>query len=465
MRRNRMRSVTIDAEDEEDFIQQYEKSKSRLSQLNFKKNEIQEKIPEDEDDDLGYQKKKKSNFITNDSEEGDYSDLGALNNDDDEELLGVDYENDDIIKDEEDIIIKKENSDEKGIEVLVTYLKNTISYELKNMDFKGNTLIFNKNKNIMSMSGNAIDDLNIPELIDNILAENDNEYIKPTEGNNNSLRDYIFQNIESDSTLKIMVMSNNKNTKKSFMNKFFEIKKDLKKNDNINEIKENENDEIDLDEPLEIRKKQIKLFNKTVSLQIFDTSDEFHQKSNTISDIYYQKVSAFFIFIESSNHNTKKYLDFIFEKINKYINNKTVVIFGVNMLFKKDCTIDGDNLREYSNEKDVLYIPININNFDLKNCIINNLFNLILIKGIDHKINIDHKRKGSKDRRLGGIKNKLKDKICNDSNEKNNKYDLTKMNIPSSLGYKKKYRIKHVNAFDIEDDYDKKNKRKLSIDI
>jgi len=465
MRRNRIRSVTIDAEDEEDFIQQYEKSKSRLSQLNFKKNEIQEKIPEDEDDDLSYQKKKKSTSLLNDSEEGDYSDLGALNNDDDEELLGVDYENDDIIKDEEDIIIKKENSDEKGIEVLVTYLKNTISYELKNMDFKGNTLIFNKNKNIMSMSGNAIDDLNIPELIDNILAENDNEYIKPTEGNNNSLRDYIFQNIESDSTLKIMVMSNNKNTKNSFMNKFFEIKKDLKKNDNINEIKENENDEIDLDEPLEIRKKQIKLFNKTVSLQIFDTSDEFHQKSNTISDIYYQKVSAFFIFIESSNHNTKKYLDFIFEKINKYINNKTVVIFGVNMLFKKDCTIDGDNLREYSNEKDVLYIPININNFDLKNCIINNLFNLILIKGIDHKINIDHKRKGSKDRRLGGIKNKLKDKICNDSNEKNNKYDLTKMNVPSSLGYKKKYRIKHVNAFDIEDDYDKKNKRKLSIDI
>ena len=464
MRRNRMRSVTIDAEDEEDFIQQYEKSKSRLSQLNFEKNKIQEKIPE-EDDDLGYQKKKKSTSLLNDSEEGDYFDLGALNNDDDEELLGVDYENDDIIKDEEDIIIKKENSDEKGIEVLVTYLKNTISYELKNMDFKGNTLIFNKNKNIMSMSGNAIDDLNIPELIDNILAENDNEYIKPTEGNNNSLRDYIFQNIESDSTLKIMVMSNNKNTKKSFMNKFFEIKKDLKKNNDMNEIKENEIDDIDLDEPLDIRKKQIKLFNKNISLQIFDTSDEFHQKSNSITDIYYQKVSAFFIFIESTNHNTKKYLDFIFEKINKYINNKTVVIFGVNMLFKKDCNIDGDNLKDYSNERDALYIPININNFDMKNCIINNLFNLILIKGIDHKINIDHKRKGSKDRKLGGIKNKLKDKIYNDSNNKNNKYDLTKMNVPSSLGYKKKYRIKHVNAFDIEDDYDKKNKRKLSMDF
>ena len=37
------------------------------------------------------------------------------------------------------------------------------------------------------------------------------------------------------------------------------------------------------------------------------------------------------------------------------------------MLFKEDCTIDGDNLREYSKDKDLLYIPININNFDLKN--------------------------------------------------------------------------------------------------
>lgn len=456
-----MRAFTIDAENEEDFIQQYEKSKSHLSKINFKKNEIQENVPEDEEDDLSFQKKKNSSFHMNDLDEGDYSDLGALNNEDEDELLGVDNEND-----EGDIINKKENNEEKGIEVLVTYLKSSIMDELKNMSLKGNTLIFKKNKNIMSMSGNAIYDLNIRELIDNILAENDNEYIKSTEGNNNSLRDFIFQNIESDSNLKIMVMSNNKNTKNSFMNKFFEIKKDSK-NNNINEIKQNENDDnfLDLDEPFEIRKKQIKLFNKNISLQIFDTSDEFHQNSNLISDVYYKKVSAFFIFIESTNHHTKKYLEFILEKINKYINNKTVVIFGVNMLFKKDCTIDGENLKEYANERDILYIPININNFDIKNSIINNLLNLILIKGIDHKLNINNKRKGSKDKKLGGIKNKLKDKISNESNNKKNIYDITKMNVPSSLGYKKKYRIKHINAFDIEDEYDKKNQRKLSMDI
>ena len=68
---------------------------------------------------------------------------------------------------------------------------------------------------------------------------------------------------------------------------------------------------------------------------------------------------------------------------------------------------------------------------------------------------------------MGGIQNKLTDKI-KDSSQKKDKYDITKMNIESTLGYRKKYRIKHINAFDIEDDNylnTNKNKRKLSADI
>lgn len=250
-------------------------------------------------------------------------------------------------------------------------------------------------------------------------------------------------------------MANNKNTQNSFMNKFFGIS--------------NNNNDID-EEPFEIRKKQIKLFNKNICLQIFNTYEEFHKNSYLISNVYYKTVTAFFIFIESSNHNVSKYLEFIFEKLNKYISTRTVVIFGVNMLYKKDCTIDGFNLREFSDERDILFIPININNFEVKNSIINNLLNLILIKGIDHKINTNSNRKGSKDKKLGKFKNNLKNQISNDSNNNNkNIYDITKINVPSSLGYKKKYRINHLNAFDMEEnDYyrnNNKNKRKLSIDI
>ena len=439
MRRTRMRYYSIDAKNKEEFLKECEKTKSRLSKKIFEKNEIKESIPEEEEDNLGYQKKPNLSFHFNDSEED--SDLGAINNDDDEELLGIKYEN-------EEINNKKQRNEEKGIDILVNFLKSSVVSESKNMDLNGNTIIFNKNKNIMSMSGNAIYDLNIRELIDNILAENDNEYIKSNEGNNNSLKDYIFQNIESDSTLKIMVMSNNKSTKNSFMNKFFE------------------SDEDSIDEPLEIRKKQIKLFNKNISLKIFDTLDEFHKSSKYITSIYYKEVSAFFIFIESSNHNVNIYLDYIFEKISKYVINRTIVIFGINMLYKKDCTIDGYNLREFANEKDILFIPINLNNFDLKNKIINNLLNLILIKRIDNKINTNNSnRKSSRDRKLGGFKNKLTNKINDEINNKKNVYDICKMNIPSSLGYKKKYRIKHINAFDIDDDNDRISKRKLSVDI
>jgi hypothetical protein len=131
-------------------------------------------------------------------------------------------------------------------------------------------------------------------------------------------------------------------------------------------------------------------------------------------------VSAFFILIEASNNKVKNYLDFITEKLNKYINNKTCVIFGINMLFKEDCTIDGDNLREYASEKNMMFIPMKINNFDLKNNLIINLLNLILIKGIDNKMSKESLRKESKEKRLGGFKNKLTDRINKDSSKKNN---------------------------------------------
>ena len=460
MRRTRNRFFTIDAQNEEEFIKEYENmKKSRLSEMNFQKNSAynaDEVIGSEED--LLSSKKPGFKLTNSDSDDG-YEGLGAGGGlgvgggiDEDEDNLGQIYEDDEILRGEEGMIPnQKQNIEEKGLEMLCLYLKNSVKEMSK--DKSCESIFFNnKNKNVMNaLSGNAIYDLNIRDLVDNILTENDNEYNKINEGNNNSLKDFIFQNIESDSTLKIMIMSNNKSTKNSFIESFFSIKKLKSEEDNY-------------DSPFEIRKKQIKLFNKNISLQIFDTSDEFHK--NSLSSVYYKTVSAFFIFIEASKNNSKNYLDFIFEKIKKFITNKTCVIFGINMLFKEDCTIEGNNLRDYANEKNVMFIPFKINEFNMKNNLIINLFKLILIKGIDNKIlSRDSLRKGSKDKNLGTIQNKLKDKI-KDSSQKKDIYDISKMNIESSLGYKKKYRIKHINAFDIEDDYSSiKNKRKLSADI
>ena len=457
MRRYRNRYFTIEAENQEEFIKEFEKNKkSRLSKLNFENKENDEKLQEIEEEESLSQNKNKNTFNFNDAYDDDeYSGLGAnkyLDDDDEEDNLGVDLNEDDLIRDSEDSFIKKENNEEKGLEILCYYLKNSITEQSKGkISNNSETIFYNNKKCIRALSGNAIYDLNIRDLVDKFLAENENGYTKSSEGNNNSLRDYIFQNIESDSNLKIMIMSNNKSTKNSFINKFFESQNKNEKNKN----------EI-FDEPFEIRKKQIKLFSKNISLQIFDTSDEFHK--NSISYVYYKTVSAFFIFIEASNHKVKNYLDFLLDKLNKYIVNKTCIIFGINMLFKDDCTIDGFNLRDYASENNMMFIPIKMKDFDLKNNLIINLFNLILIKGIDNKMSKESLRKESKERRLGGFKNKLTNKI-NDSSQNNNIYDITKMNIPSSLGYRKKYRIKHINVFDIEDNNYEKSKRKLSTDI
>ena len=451
MRRYRDRYFTIEAENEEEYIKEFEKiKKSKLSTLNFE-DKKEENIQENGEE-KSFPKNKNTFNFNDEFDDEEYCGLGGLQGiDEEEDNLGVDLDEDDIIKESEDSFHKKENNEEKGLDILCYYLKNSITEKSK--DKISNETIFYNNKNsIRALSGNAIYDLNIRDLIDNILADNDNEYTKSNEGSNNCLRDYIFQNIESDSNLKIMIMSNNKSTKNSFIDKFFGEKNKREKN----------KDEI-LEEPFEIRKKQIKLFNKNITLQIFDTSDEFH--NNPISDVYYKAVSAFFIFIESSNHNVKKYLDFIYEKINKYISNKTCVLFGINMLFKEDCTIEGENLRDIASEKNMMFIPIKIKDFDMKNNLIVNLFNLILIKGIDNKNNEKSLRKGSKEKKLGGFRNNLTSRINKDSTNNNYKYDITKMNIPSSLGYKKKYRINHINIFDIDDYNKEKTKRKLSCDI
>ena len=96
MRRKRMRSMTIDAENEEDFIRQYDKAKNNSSKQILYKKENKENIDEDEYDELTDNKKPKESFNVKEIDEDEYSDLGAINNDDEEELLGNEYENDEV---------------------------------------------------------------------------------------------------------------------------------------------------------------------------------------------------------------------------------------------------------------------------------------------------------------------------------------------------------------------------------
>ena len=135
MRRHRNRFYTIDAENEVEFMNELDNmKKSKLSLLNFEEKEEEQKIQEiDEEDTLSPRKNRKSIHFNDENEGGEYSGLGAFRDslDDDEDNLGADYGEDDIIKESEDDINKNDNNEEKGLEILCYYLKNSVTEQSK----------------------------------------------------------------------------------------------------------------------------------------------------------------------------------------------------------------------------------------------------------------------------------------------------------------------------------------------
>ena len=147
MRRNRVRSYTIDAENEEDFNKQCDSLLKKIEYNNKNDDEIKELIEE--------------NNIK-------YDDFGEINSEDD---LGDENDSSDNLNNIEE---KNINQDEKNIELLCIYLKQSISLQTKNNNNNENDNIFYRYKNPLHiLSGNAIYDLNIKELVDDIMTENE----------------------------------------------------------------------------------------------------------------------------------------------------------------------------------------------------------------------------------------------------------------------------------------------------
>ena len=252
MRRRRVRSYTIDAENEEDFKRKCDSALKNES-FDLMANNTQ-KIEELEEE---YENDMNKNILV-EKDDLVYEGFGDINDEDD---FGDEIDSDDIIDKLEDNHIEQ---DEKNIELLCVYLKHSIAIQAKENSNVINENIFYRSKNpLHTLSGNAIYDLNVKELVDNIMAENELEENNENEmeankqnGKNNSLKEFIYQNIKGDCTLKIMFMSNNDSTRNLYVKKFF-----LNNNNNI----DNENDDQNIynnNVDCEIRKKQIRLFKK-----------------------------------------------------------------------------------------------------------------------------------------------------------------------------------------------------------
>ena len=437
MRKHRIRSYAIEAQNIDEFNK---KCEIALQNIPINQNSLENAYEKD----ISINNSNINSHGNNNDNKFEYQGFDKINDYSEEEF----DEEEDI--NSEEALKESQSQDEKNLELLCIYLKQSISLMSKEKSSRCANIFYRYNNPIHTFSGNAIYDLNVKEIVDDIItSEND---IKSNEDDNpryNNLKEFIIQNIKGDFSLKIMIICNNDYTRNLLMKNFL----------SNSDEKINNKEELQIDDSdFEIRRKQIRLFNKNISLQLFDTSNLFH--NNSFSKLYYKFSNGFFIFIEATNNGSKEYLENFFKDSEKYIQEKTVVIFGVNMLFENNSTIDGFNLKEFALKKNFIFIPIKIENFSFNNSIIRNILNLILIKKLDSK-----KEMSKENNKFEFMKNKITYNI-NSLSSKNivDFYDITKMNIPDSFGYKQNYRMSHITIFDTEKKniYLKKNHRKFS---
>ena len=414
-RRMRTRSISIYAENEEEYIKVLDtqdgyQRRSRLSRKTF---DI------DDEESMSEMREIKKEY---DDVDDDYSGLGAS-----DMVTGDEASEEEKLINQYQCLDSSSTSYERGIDMLCLYLKNSINSMNKHLN--GSDTIFYKNRNCLhTLSGNAIYDINMRELVDNIINDN-NE----ANGESNGLKDFIYQNIGAENFIKIMLISNNSSLKFALMNQFIgnsvEEKKDL------------------ILPSFDIKKKKIKLFQKNISLEVFDTSITFLNQPTSF--VYYQLSNAFIFLIDASCKECSKFIEQMLLIIDKYSANKTIALIAFNLLFEDDCTIDGENLKEISNEKGMIYFNCTVKTFDMRNKALQNLLSLILIKKIDMKVNKS---------------NSNKEKINIKKYE--NKFTVNKKRIQNCLGYTKQYRIRNIDAFDFSDEeFNKRRKRSLSINI
>lgn len=150
--------------------------------------------------------------------------------------------------------------------------------------------------------------------------------------------------------------------------------------------------------------------------------------------------------------------------INGNSNSKPIAVIAYNLIIDNNYSSKGENIREFVEENEMIFLSLTLNQFTMTNPSVRNLISLFKIKksGISIsplliKTKANHKKNNKKD----------------DYGYDNHNFNLKSTNLidgdNNSLGFNSNYRIKLINAFDFHDCNDNsKNlnlKRKLSLNI
>jgi hypothetical protein len=137
---------------------------------------------------------------------------------------------------------------------------------------------------------------------------------------------------------------------------------------------------------LEIRKKNLNLYEKNIRIEFFDTNVDFHQQKTSkgkffkLNIVYYKLCNAFFYFIDLSETES---LEFIKNLHSSNINNesKNCIYFAMCLNYEKNNT----EIKQFCEDFQIVFFPINFETFSDDNEQLKMLFTWIVLKKLKKK--------------------------------------------------------------------------------
>lgn len=267
------------------------------------------------------------------------------------------------------------NNDLTSIEVKVVCkcLKNSIS--------TNTPLFYKRSKHKQFQTINSLKDIEIKRFLQLLFKA---ESASKTQ--NNSVQNYLYQNLEGEQEIKLLISSNSEIEKSKIVSQLLSHNEDTNPKKRNEEQRENSkdkgndhNDDDDEDDglgakiskpisPLTITKKRLIYQNKAIDLEIFDTQLNFYKQKT--STIYYKIAKVFLVIVDNEKCNTPlAFTQIIHRQYEQHASsNRKLIILDVNS------NPEQKNIELYCKQQGLIYIRLDKNYSHLPEALINFIF-------------------------------------------------------------------------------------------
>jgi len=267
----------------------------------------------------------------------------------------------------------KEKNKEKALDNFFNLIKGDKKYD---------GLFLRTGNMSRSLTYNSLTDLDVNEALDclfssqneemrfNYLSEVNNSAMS-TEASKNNLSTLLSQNMEmKDEVLKIMMIGSNMIGKTALLSSFTDSSFDLNKYVYFPTL------------GMEIKKIFLKLNEKNVKIEFYDTDMNIHQKD--ITQTFYKICNAYFYIVDANRMDTFEYIRATHMKVlNSHTRNASFYLFVVRAEAK--ASKDVELIKDYCLNAKITFCRTNPDEFTQKNVTLLNYLNNVLIRKVSCK--------------------------------------------------------------------------------